>query len=271
MKNLFIIGLTAVLAAVVSFTGCEPIENSSQVPQENAAKIEAAKNDLAIPAETVSDIDLPAVLNGVAISWASSDEGVISSTGHVTMGLYEAAATLTATLALGGASDTKEFDVTVPAVVEEKAKLIEATGRRMSATFVTMTMEYLNENVVFIFSVDKGVLDKVKIGEEPESPLIVYKNLNANYDDEVCWMSREYLDDASMVTEAFIEIILRVEQNIVGYAVVWCIGNSGFVIKSVLFPQIDGKYQNVSGEYVKTAFEEVKDNYWDYYSMGRIQ
>jgi len=263
MKNLFIIGLTAVLAAVISFAGCEPIENSSQIPQENAAKIEAAKNDLAIPAETVSDLDLPAVLNGVAISWASSDEAVISSAGHVTMGLYEAAATLTATLALGGASDTKEFDVTVPAVVEEKAKLIETQhGAMSSADSVVMTMGLLDENIVFMCSVDRGTLHVVL------TPRPLFKNLNVRSGESVMWIGREDLGDGSLVNEAFVEIILKLEQNIVGYAVVWCTRNYGVVLRPVLFPQIDGKYQNVSEEYVKTAFEEVRANYWDYASMG---
>ena len=270
MKKLSIVGFAAILAATVSFAGCESVENSSQIPQANETKIKAAKNELAIPAETVSDIDLPTVLNGVAISWASSDEDVISSAGLVTRQPYDTAATLTATLTLGGASDTKEFDVTVLAVVEEKAQLFQTRGGGMSsANSVIMTMVFLDQNVVYTYTVDKGVLDKVKIGEMPESPIIFTKNLNANSDDLIFWTSIEYLDDGSGVTEAFVEIILKLEQNIIGYAVIWCVRDDGAIIKSVLFPQVDGKYQNISEEYVKAAFEEVRANYWDYFEESR--
>ena len=248
MKNLIIFGLTAILVVALTFTGCEPIEGSSQIPQTDEEKIAVAKSELAIPVETDCDLDLPTVLNGVAISWASSDEAVISSAGHVTMGLYEAVVTLTATLALGGVSDTKEFDVTVSAVVEEKAKFIETQyGAMSSADSVVMTMGLLDENIVFMCSVDRGVFSK-------DSSL--FKNLNVHSGESVRWIGQERLGDLSHVNEAFVEIILKLEQNIVGYAVVWCRGSHGFAIKSVLFPQIDGKYQNVSEEYVKTVFED---------------
>lgn len=71
----------------------------------------------------IQDLELPtAGENGSEISWASSDEAVISSTGKVTRpqaGEEDAQVTLTATVAYQSASDTKEFQVTVPALLDE--------------------------------------------------------------------------------------------------------------------------------------------------------
>jgi len=369
MKNLFIIGLTAILAAVVSFTGCEPIENSSQIPQTNEAKIEAAKgelaipaetdrdldlptvlngvaiswassdeavissaghvtrqlydtsatltaklalggasdtkefdvivtaaentsqtneekieaakNELAIPAETDRDLDLPAVLNGVAISWASSDESVISSAGRVTRGLYDAAVILTATLALGSASDTKEFDVTVTAaeievVVEEAAELVDVQWYLPPQTFpapigspryYVIDLIYSGENVIFDFTVDKG---SVYVGMPTIGPewCTLYKSMSVHSGtkETVSWHNGELDGNLINIDTAFIEILLRAEGNIIGYAVIEVLKKpeassipyGAIVLKSVLFPQLDGEYQRVSEGYVKTAIEKVK-------------
>jgi hypothetical protein len=56
----------------------------------------------------------------------------------------------------------------------------------------------------------------------------------------------------------------RVEEYIIGYAVIGIklIEQSTYnavVLKSVLFPQVDGKYQNVSEEYVEAAIGKIKD------------
>jgi len=264
MKKSFIIGLTAILAAVISFAGCEPIENSSQIPQTNEAKIEAAKGELAIPMETDRDLDLPAVLNGVAISWASSDEAVISSTGLVTRQFYDAEATLTATLALGSVSDTKEFEVTVPAIVfeEEEAELVELTGSMgLSSTWSeSIRMKYMDENVVFVCSVDNGYFNfPADAGGERG------KIVNARTGIRIGWIPRELDSSTSVILQAFAEIVLKLEKNIIGYAVIdifnasgLSVENNSVILKSVIFPQVDGKYQNISEEYVKTAIEKVK-------------
>jgi hypothetical protein len=56
----------------------------------------------------------------------------------------------------------------------------------------------------------------------------------------------------------------QVEEYIIGYAVIGIklINQSTYnavVLKSVLFPQIDGEYQNVSEEYVEAAIGKIKD------------
>ncbi len=46
--------------------------------------VDAIKNQINIPTETMSDIFLPTLIDGVTITWVSSDENVISNTGIVT-------------------------------------------------------------------------------------------------------------------------------------------------------------------------------------------
>ena len=262
MKKYFIIGFAAVLAAVVSFAGCELTENSSPT---DTAKIAAARSALAIPAETDRDLDLPAVLHGVAISWASSDETVISSTGHVARGLYGAEATLTATLALGGASDVKEFAVTVRTIIEEAAELFELNFSPvfyLNFDWAYILMKYSDENVIFNCSTDNGLLSvNTNIVKDAEKKVSVLSG------DYVWWHDFERGEDGYFIhiddDTAFIEIVLKLEENIIGYAVVQPYWTEPFyyfanLLKSVFFPQVDGEYQNVSEEYVTAAIEKIK-------------
>ncbi len=58
-------------------------------------------------------LDLPAQLYGASIQWASDKEDVISGDGQVTLPAQQEVVTLTATLSLGQAERTKEFQITV--------------------------------------------------------------------------------------------------------------------------------------------------------------
>jgi len=62
------------------------------------------------------------------------------------------------------------------------------------------------------------------------------------------------------------EVILKAEENVIGYAVMEVFNRNdaydsqgAIILKSVLFPQIDGKYQSVSDEHVKTGIQKTKD------------
>ena len=71
------------------------------------------------------------------------------------------------------------------------------------------------------------------------------------------------------IKQAFVEIVLKIDNNIAGYAVVEIFETyqpdtnySYFlarVLKSALFPKIDSEYQNVTQEYVKTVIERIKN------------
>ncbi|WP_167550988.1 immunoglobulin-like domain-containing protein [Cellulosimicrobium cellulans] len=83
---------------------------------QDAVAADAAALDLGDTTAVVTDLALPAKgVGGSAVTWASSDEAVVSASGAVTRpaGDEPATATLTATVALRGATETRAFDVTV--------------------------------------------------------------------------------------------------------------------------------------------------------------
>ena len=241
-------------------------EDNSQTDEE---KIAAVRNELTIPAETDRDMNLPSVLNGVTISWASSDEDLISSsTGRVARPRYDMDVELTATLTLGSVTATKEFTVKVFArssgePVEVEAELVTLWPATSVTASVLIIMTQLVENAVFICDVDKGVFIQ---NEEPEYA----KNATVHSGSGVLLYNRERNDGVwvgpFIYEQTFVEIVVKLEQNIIGYIVIKAYGDidkydnpiRAVILKSVLFPQIGGKYQNISEEYVKTEIEKVK-------------
>lgn len=93
-----------------------------------AAQIDALMGKITLD-ETVlyNDISLPTPSeNGISISWSSSDESIVSTTGTVNRPPYgssDATVTLTATLSKGGISKQKTFTVTVPAAMDDQASV----------------------------------------------------------------------------------------------------------------------------------------------------
>jgi putative cell wall-binding protein/beta-xylosidase len=79
-----------------------------------------------------ADLALPATApNGSAVTWSSDAPGVVSNTGAVTRpaaGSPDAPVILTATLARGAATDTKQFPVTVLALPSDQADVDEAAA-----------------------------------------------------------------------------------------------------------------------------------------------
>lgn len=271
MRKLFFIELAVILAAVLSFTGCEFL---GPIFQTDEAKIAEAKDELAIPAETDSNLDLPTVLNGVAISWVSSNEAVITVIGIVTRQANDTLVTLTATLTLGNASSTKEFIVTVkaavpddptdpPAIIEEAAELVELShwGYNSDVSANRVEMTYPDKNFVFNCTVDNG-----HFRSKPDLN-VPTKNASVNYGDIIYWRVYEIEPDGTAlgnIDHSFIEIVLKFEEHIIGYVVVEAHRAYGTtcrakLLKSILFPQVSGVYQNISEEYVETAIEKTKN------------
>ncbi|HCC36231.1 MAG TPA: hypothetical protein DEQ14_00665 [Treponema sp.] len=144
--------------------------------------------------------------------------------------------------------------------IEEEAELVELKRIAMSSADAwQITMEHIDEKVDFICTVDNGYFSIVYEKNN------MTKNLSVHSGDTITWFSREMENWSKWVDHAFIEIILESGENIIGYAVIEVnlrVPRSNFyavVIKSVLFPQVDGKYQNISEEYVKAAIEKVKE------------
>lgn len=96
----------------------------------DAQKLASAKEGLSLGniSAVTSDLTLPAAFQGVNITWSSNNENVISNEGKVTrpaVGSQDATVNLTATLSIGNLTETKTFEVTVKAQVEQGQVLID--------------------------------------------------------------------------------------------------------------------------------------------------
>ena len=94
-------------------------------------QIEALIANIALDAtQLVDDITLPMPEeNGISITWSSSNESVVSTTGQVNRPKYgsgDATVTLTVTCSKGGVSKQKTFIVTVPAYEKDDKTSVEA-------------------------------------------------------------------------------------------------------------------------------------------------
>ncbi len=72
-------------------------------------------------------------------------------------------------------------------------------------------------------------------------------------------------DDDELIDLAYIDVIVKVENNIIGYAVIKITNpEDSFqtykveIIKSVIFPKIDGKYQKVTQKQVERKIKAAK-------------
>lgn len=117
-------------------------------------------------------------------------------------------------------------------------------------------VKHSDNDVNFICEVDKGRIwsyDTQEFG----------KNVVVKTDSTIYW---DYFDEdeESNVSEALLEIVLKKNDNIIGYAVIEIesIENSldfkANVLKSELFPKVSGQYQDISKEYVKAIVEKIK-------------
>lgn len=76
--------------------------------------------------------------------------------------------------------------------------------------------------------------------------------------ESVIWWDSECPD------KAFIDVVVRKDGNIIGYALVSIQKTEGLdykarVTESAIFPIVNGKYQNISDSYVKTLLENAKN------------
>ncbi|WP_128379321.1 family 43 glycosylhydrolase [Streptomyces cavernae] len=106
-----------------ALAGAEVEQLSLPVATQGVADDKAALT-LGDTSAVVSDLTLPAkgTAGGSTITWASDNTSVVSATGKVTRpasGEPDGQATLTATLKKGTVTDTKSFDITVPAAFDD--------------------------------------------------------------------------------------------------------------------------------------------------------
>jgi len=132
----------AVLMTVVTLMSCGTNSPSSNTLTP-AEKVAAAKAALTISfgsgdtaSSVTKNITLPTTgSDGTTISWASSDAAVVSTAGVVTQALtQDKSVTLTATISVSGASDTKAFPLTVKAQMTE-AEAVAAAKSALTITY----------------------------------------------------------------------------------------------------------------------------------------
>lgn len=75
--------------------------------------------------------------------------------------------------------------------------------------------------------------------------------------ESVIWWESEYPD------QAFVDVVVRKDGNIIGYALVSIQKTEGLdykarVTESAIFPIVNGKYQNITDSYVETLLEKAK-------------
>ncbi len=127
-----------------------------------AAILETEAAQLNLPSTLVYDYNLPTtgIYDGTTISWTSSNERVLSSTGHVTrnIGFGSTVVTLTATIAYGGETYNKNIDVkvvntpyyTIDSLVFEtsggETAYSAVSGGKIKSMFVTKYTAEANDN-----------------------------------------------------------------------------------------------------------------------------
>jgi hypothetical protein len=98
------------------------------IPETTRVAADKAALTLGDTSAVVSDLTLPATgpAYGSKITWSSSNTGVITAAGAVTRPAADTVVTLTATVASGGTSDTKAFQLTVKSAPSAAQKVEEA-------------------------------------------------------------------------------------------------------------------------------------------------
>ncbi len=162
----FVVYDKALTAEEVSTTYAE-----GTAAKDALATVLAAKNGLSFSDTTVrEDITLPTTYDGdndVTISWASSNEDVISTTGVVTRPstLGAAMVTLTATIAKGDVSVTKDFTFKVPSTAVfniDSVEKLEARHVRYN-TSEEDVKSILPNKLVFKDEVDENTVEELEL------------------------------------------------------------------------------------------------------------
>ncbi len=113
-------------------------------------KVGYALEALDLPAETGENLDLPLTgLYDTTIAWSSDNTAVISDEGVVTRQATDVTVNLTATVTLGDASQSKIFQVLVPALGGEVVSVVYETGFEAAEGFEKSTTYNNQEEKAF--------------------------------------------------------------------------------------------------------------------------
>lgn len=122
LKLTLLLGLLAVVASILVGCGQENKPKPTPTPTEEPVVVDNAKllkdglKKLTVAETLDQDVVLPTTLEGVndaTLTWATSDDKVVTQDGKVTLSLTAKDVTLTATAKLADKTETKEFTVKV--------------------------------------------------------------------------------------------------------------------------------------------------------------
>ncbi|MBO4315871.1 MAG: family 43 glycosylhydrolase [Prevotella sp.] len=126
----------------------------------------------------IEDITLPTTWEGIKITWQSSNEGVITSEGHITRPPYgypKATATLTATLTYSNIEVVKEFEVGVmpeysdEEIVSRDTEWLQLNGQSHVYEHVTLPTVGMFGSVIFWkSSLPEWMSDDGRVLQQPE-------------------------------------------------------------------------------------------------------
>ena len=118
-----------------------------------------------------------------------------------------------------------------------------------------IVLKHNDENAIFECTTDNGQFLGYGLRQYSK-----YATLKPN--DTIYW--RGWEDSSGETTQhAYVDIILRVDDNIIGYAVIEILQNTpvaytASVLKSALFPKVQGEYQTITGEQIASIIENNK-------------
>ena len=119
-----------------------------------------------------------------------------------------------------------------------------------------ITVEHSDANAIFEITVDKGCF--LHIGTQG-----YVQTLTVNNGDTVRWQEFTPEGVYEKFEIAYVEIIAKVDDKIVGYAVIKISPENGLsfnaeIVKSAIFPKVDGQYQKVTQKQVEAKINAVK-------------
>lgn len=138
-------------------------------------------------------------------------------------------------------------------IVEENAKFVELSTWHFTSGVPNnlIRVKHSNPNAKFQLTTDKG-----KFVEYPDWP----QTVTLDNDDIISWQGLD-----GKIDLAYVDIIVTIDDNIVGYAVIQIVRHrenllyyDAAVVKSVVFPQVDGQYQKVSQKQIEAKIKAAK-------------
>ncbi len=169
-------------------------------------------------------------------------------------------------------------------IVEQKAdEMINIETIYWNSTFsiagYTISFEppVMEENIIFSVTVDQGTLSMLSNSNGVET-VTVGETGTINTDGRIVWRNVTYIDSSKFnyddIDEAFIDIIVKEDNHIIGYAVVRVYITSipsqvnsstymevytGEILISSYFPKQNGEYQLIDDALITSLISKIKE------------